>query len=60
VAAVSQGVYQAVLAAMPKSPSGDRPVEVIVELDGRQIASSVEKAQSRRGVEIAPGGLIYG
>ena len=60
VAAVSQGVYQAVVAAMSKSPSEDRPIYVTLEVDGRQIASSVEKAQRRRGVEIAPGGLIYG
>jgi hypothetical protein len=60
VAAVSQGVYQAVVAAMSKSPSEDRPIYVTLEVDGRQIASSVEKVQRRRGVEIAPGGLIYG
>ena len=51
VAAVSQGVYEAVASAMArKSGSESAPIEVKVFLDGKQITAAVEKNQKERGV----------
>ncbi|MDI9604558.1 MAG: hypothetical protein QM305_04410, partial [Bacteroidota bacterium] len=61
VEAVSQGVYEAVVSAMGgQSKSEDRPIEVRVTLDGKEITRTVEKYQSDRGVPIMPRGLMYG
>ena len=51
VAAVSQGVYSAVVSAMSAyvgSNSGEQSINVY--LDGKQITASVEKHQKERGV----------
>ena len=64
VQAVSSGVAQAVASVMSQvmaaqtSNSGSGELSVNVYLDGRQIASSVEKAQARKGVSIL-GGVNY-
>ena len=53
VAAVSQGVYSAVVSAMSENrsnSSGSQPI--MVYLDGKQIYSSVKRTESRRGVDL--------
>lgn len=55
VRAVSEGVYQAVVDAMRDSSGGkDRPVEVRVTLDGKDVTRAVERVQGRRGLELLP------
>lgn len=51
VEGISEGVYQAVLAAMRASESGDNR-NINVYLDGRAIASSVERHQKERGASL--------
>lgn len=58
VDAVSQGVYEAVVAAMPKS--NEQPLEVKVYLDGKEITKKVEKIQRERGTTLLPGGVAVG
>jgi len=58
VDAVSQGVYEAVVAAMPKS--NEQPLEVKVYLDGKEITKKVEKVQRERGTTLLPGGVAFG
>ena len=58
VAAVSQGVYSAVVAAMSAS-SGSGGQSVNVYLDGRQITAAVEKRQSERGMQLIGNQLGY-
>ena len=58
VAAVSQGVYSAVVAAM-SSVSNDAGQAVNVYLDGKQIAAAVEKRQSERGRTLMGNQLGY-
>lgn len=59
VAAVSQGVYSAVVAAMGASASnGDQAINVY--LDGKQITAAVEKRQKERGATLMTGGMAYG
>lgn len=58
VAAVSQGVYQAVMAAMSGNNSGGQNVNVY--LDGKQIYASVKKTEAQRGVNLMGGQLGYG
>ena len=60
VAAVSQGVYQAVMAAMGGQSEQDRSLSVNVYLDSRQITAAVEKRQRERGATIMTGGMAYG
>lgn len=61
VQAVSSGVAQAVssvmsqMLAMQNGGANNGDITVTVNLDGRQIAASVEKAQKRRGVSILGG-----
>ena len=58
VAAVSQGVYQAVMAAMGGSQqSGSQNVNVY--LDGKQIYASVKKAEAERGLSLMGNQLGY-
>ena len=58
IAGISEGVYQAVVAAMNDSQtSGEHPVNVY--LDGKQIYSSVKKTEARRGVSIMGNQLGY-
>ena len=57
VEAVSQGVYQAVMAAMNGGRSGGQSVNVY--LDGKQIYSSVKKTESERGLSIMGNQLGY-
>lgn len=59
VEGISQGVYAAVVAAMSQS-SGERPTNVNVYLDGKQITASVEKHQRERGANIMTGGVTFG
>ena len=58
VDSVSQGVYEAVVAAMPKS--NEQPLEVKVYLDGKEITKKVEKVQRERGTTLLPGGVVVG
>ena len=58
VDAVSQGVYEAVVAAMPKY--NEQPLEVKVYLDGKEITKKVEKVQRERGTTLLPGGVAFG
>jgi len=51
VEGISEGVYQAVLAAIKASEGGDNR-NINVYLDGRQITSSVEKHQKERGASL--------
>lgn len=60
VEGISQGVYAAVVAAMTQSSGGDRPMNVNVYLDGKQITASVEKHQRERGANIMTGGVTFG
>ena len=58
VAAVSQGVYEAVAAAMSLNRgSGNQSINVY--LDGRQITAAVEKRQSERGMQLIGNQLGY-
>lgn len=57
VEAVSAGVYQAVLSAM-KQIGGENTPSMNVYLDGRQIASSVKRANKERGASIL-GNEVY-
>lgn len=57
VEAVSAGVYQAVLSAMKQS-GGENTPSLNVYLDGRQIASSVKRANKERGASIL-GNEVY-
>lgn len=59
VAAVSQGVYSAVMAAMG-SNNGSGEQHINVYLDGKQITASVEKRQAERGRTIMGNQLGYG
>lgn len=53
---IKEGVYEATLAANQQNGgNGDNEFEVRVFLDGRQITSTVEKYQKKKGV----GGTIY-
>lgn len=58
VDAVSQGVFEAVVAAMPKF--NEQPLEVKVYLDGKEITKKVEKVQRERGTTLLPGGVAFG
>ena len=59
VAAVSQGVYSAVMAAMGNNnSSGEQNVNVY--LDGKQIYASVEKTKAERGRTLMGNQLGYG
>jgi hypothetical protein len=59
VAAVSQGVYSAVVSAMGASTqNGVQAVNVY--LDGKQITATVEKRQKERGATLMTGGMAYG
>lgn len=60
VEGISQGVYAAVVAAMSQSSGGDKPMNVNVFLDSKQITASVEKRQRESGVRIMTGGVTYG
>lgn len=60
VAAVSQGVYEAVVAALSgNSSGGERSTNVNVYLDGKQIYTSVKKTESERGVNLMGSQLGY-
>lgn len=53
VESVSQGVYNAVRAALSAgNSSGSNPLHVNLYLDGKQIASAVEKVQRERGLSL--------
>lgn len=58
VAAVSQGVYQAVVSAMANNGSGNTQA-VNVYLDGQQIYTSMKKAERDRGVSLMGNQLGY-
>lgn len=57
VAAVSQGVYSAVVAAM--SSGGNSNQNINVYLDGKQIYASVKKVEAERGVSLMGNQLGY-
>ena len=59
VAAVSQGVYSAVVAAMGNN-NGPGEQHINVYLDGKQITASVEKRQAERGRTLMGNQLGYG
>lgn len=58
IAGISQGVYQAVIAAMSES-QGNSSQPVNVYLDGKQIYSSVKKTESQRGRTLMGNQLGY-
>ena len=58
VAAVSQGVYSAVVSAMQGMQGGVSSVNVY--LDGKQMTAAVEKHQKERGATLMSGGMAYG
>lgn len=58
VAAVSEGVYSAVVAAMRTSESGGNRTINVVMPDGRVLASVTEKAQRERGASLM-GSQVY-
>ena len=59
VAAVSQGVYSAVVAAMSAgTQNGEQAINIY--LDGKQITAAVEKRQKERGATLMTGGMAYG
>ena len=58
VAAVSQGVYSAVVAAM-SSGGNNNAQSIHVYLDGKQIYSSVKKVEAERGVSLMGNQLGY-
>ena len=58
VAAVSQGVYTAVVSAMSGGGNGGQAVNVY--LDGKQIYASVKKAEAQKGANIFGNQLEYG
>lgn len=58
VESVSQGVYQAVVAAMRASNGNSGSQSVNVYLDGRQITASVEQRQKERGASLM-GNQVY-
>ena len=63
VSGISAGVYNAVRAAQEYNVyanQSDRPMEVKVYLDGKQITNTVERVQKERGMTILPGGVIFG
>lgn len=60
VAAVSQGVYEAVVSAMRGQSEGERALSVNVYLDSKQITAAVEKRQRERGATLMTGGMAYG
>jgi len=59
VEAVSRGVFDAVRAALAGNFSGtkERPLEVKVYLDGRQITDAVERTQRERGLPLLARGF---
>jgi hypothetical protein len=59
VAAVSEGVYAAVVSAMRASGGSGGGQSINVYLDGKQIASSVSKTNHERGASIM-GNQVYG
>ena len=59
VAAVSQGVYSAVVSAMGNN-NGSGEQHINVYLDGKQITASVEKRQAERGRTLMGNQLGYG
>ncbi len=59
VAAVSQGVYSAVVAAMSQGAQGGEQA-INVYLDGKQIYASVKKTEKERGATLMTGGMAYG
>ena len=58
VAAVSQGVYEAVVSAMSGN-RGSGGQNINVYLDGKQITAAVEKRQSERGMQLIGNQLGY-
>lgn len=58
VDAVSQGVYQAVMSAMGNNQSGGSQ-PIVINLDGKQIYSSVKKREAQRGMTLMGNQLGY-
>ena len=58
VQAVSEGVYEAVVAAMARADGGEN-ASVNVYLDGKQINASVRKTQREKGVGILQSGVVF-
>ena len=59
VEAVSQGVYNAVMAAMGNNNNGSGEQHFNIYLDGKQITASVEKRQAERGRTLMGNQLGY-
>jgi hypothetical protein len=60
VEAVSQGVYNAVMAAMGNNSNGSGEQNINVYLDGKAIYSSVKKTENERGRTLMGSQLGYG
>ena len=59
VESVSSGVYRAVKEAMTGGNTKNKPLEVNLYLDGKQITTTVERVQRERGLSLMNGGLAY-
>lgn len=55
---ITEGIYDAVLAAMSQSGGNEAPIELRVFLGDKEIASQVERVNKEYGVDILPGGRI--
>jgi len=60
VAAVSQGVYSAVMAAMGNNSNNSGEHNINIYLDGKRVTASVEKHQAERGRTLMGNQLGYG
>jgi hypothetical protein len=56
---IRSGVYEAVMAAQSNTGGSDRPIEVKVYLDGKEITKSVEKVQREKGTPFTTGGELF-
>ena len=60
VEGIKAGVFEAVSAAMREGQERPQSVNVAVNLDGRQIESSIQKVRSEKGEELFPNGFAFG
>jgi hypothetical protein len=56
---IRSGVFEAVRAAMSDNNNSNRPLEVRVYLDGKEITKSVEKVQREKGTPFTTGGELF-
>ena len=59
VEGISDGVYNAVVAALSESGGNGKPMNLNVYLDGKQIRAAVNQANYEAGARIATGGIVF-